>query len=161
MRKNVFGRKFKRDSNERKALFKSLLSNLVINGRIETTHEKAKAIKAQADKLVTKSRKEKILAKRLLEKDLFAPAISKMMNEIAPRFKNRNGGYTRIVKIGNRFADNAPSAIIEWVEGEEIVSVPAVIKAKKTPVKKAAVKKVAPKAKKEVKPKKVAKKIKK
>ena len=134
MRKNVFGRKFKRDRNERKALFKGLLTSLVINGRVKTTHEKAKAIKSDADKLITKARKEPVLAKRLLERDLMPQAIDKLMVEIAPKFKNRNGGYTRIIKLGNRFSDNASTAILEWVEGEEVI-LPAKNVAKKEVVK--------------------------
>jgi large subunit ribosomal protein L17 len=122
MRKNVYGRKFKRDKDERKALFKTLLTSLVLNGRIKTTTQKAKAIKPDADKLITKARKESILAKRLLERDLLPSAIEKLMKEIAPRFANRKGGYTRIIKLGNRFSDNASTAILEWVEMEEIVT---------------------------------------
>ena len=120
MRKNVYGRKFSRDKNERQALFKGLLSALVLKGRIETTLQKAKAIKPSADKLITKARKGGSLAKRLLEKDLVPPAIDKLMKEVAPRFAKRSGGYTRIIKLGTRFSDNASTALIEWVEQENI-----------------------------------------
>lgn len=120
MRKNVFGRQFSRDRNERQALFKGLLSSLVLEGRIETTLEKAKAIKPSADKLVSKSRKSGSLAKRLLEQELFPAAVEKMLTAVAPRFAKRSGGYTRIIRIGRRFGDAAPKAIIEWVEGEAI-----------------------------------------
>jgi large subunit ribosomal protein L17 len=157
MRKNVYGRKFSRDINERKALFKGLLTHLVLNGRIETTHQKAKAIKGDADRMVKKAGKEGQNARRLLEQDLFPNAIDKMINDIAPRFKNRPGGYTRIIKVGNRFADNGAKAIIEWVEMENITAA-APIKADKnvkTPKK-------APVAKKQVKekPKKTVGKVK-
>lgn len=118
MRKNVFGRQFSRDRNERKALFKGLLSALVMNGRIETTLEKAKAIRPSADRLITKARRESLLARRLLEQDLIPVAVEKLMNEIAPRFSKRSGGYTRIIKLGRRFSDKASTAFIEWVEGE-------------------------------------------
>lgn len=121
MRKNVYGRQFSRDKNERKALFKGLLSALVMNGRIKTSMQKAKAIKPTADKLITKARKESVLAKRLLEQDLLPSAVEKLMSEIAPRFSKRNGGYTRIIRLGTRFGDNASTALLEWVEGEEIV----------------------------------------
>ena len=120
MRKNVYGRKFSRDKNERQALFKGLLSALVLKGRIETTLQKAKAIKPSADKLITKARKGDNLAKRLLEKDLVPPAIDKLMKEVAQRFAKRSGGYTRIIKLGTRFSDNASTALIEWVEQENI-----------------------------------------
>ncbi|MBI2031410.1 MAG: 50S ribosomal protein L17 [Candidatus Levybacteria bacterium] len=123
MKKNVFGRKFKRDVKERKALFKSLLSSLVLNERIKTTEAKAKAIKAEADKLISKARREKKLAQRLLSVHLYPEAVEKVISEIAPRFENRKGGYVRIVKLGERLSDNARMAIMEWVEKKVIKSV--------------------------------------
>ena len=114
MRKNVFGRQFKRDKNQRKALFKGLLSALVLHERIKTTHAKAKAIKADADKLVTKAKKGGIVAYKALEPDLPHDAVKKLIDEIAPRFADRQGGYTRITKIGTRGKDNASMAMMEW-----------------------------------------------
>lgn len=121
MKKNVFGRKFKRDIKKRKALFKSLLSALVLNERITTTEAKAKAIKAEADKLISKARKEEKLARKLLSVHLYPEAIEKLISEIALRFKDRNGGYVRIIKMGERLSDNARMAVMEWVEKKEIV----------------------------------------
>jgi len=117
MRKQVFGRHLKRDTNERKALFKGLASSLVMHERIETTEEKAKAIKGHVEKLVTKAKKNNsINAKRLLQAYLTHDALQKMLTDVAPRFVDRPGGYTRILKIGSRFSDNASMAIIEWVD---------------------------------------------
>lgn len=116
MRKKVFGRQFKRDKNERQALFKGLLSSLVLEERIQTTEQKAKAIKGEAEKLVAKAKKEVVLAKKLLSKKLNPKAIEKMISDIALRFDNRNGGYTRIIRIGRRFGDDANMVILEWVE---------------------------------------------
>src|SRR5690242_17444725 len=116
MKKNVFGRQFKRDANERKALFKNLLTSLVLNEQIKTTEAKAKAIKAAADKLITKAKTGGDNAMRLIEKEVNRDAAEKLVAELGTRFKERNGGYTRIVKMGRRVADNAPLAIIEWVE---------------------------------------------
>lgn len=155
MRKNVYGRKFKRDKDERKALFKSLLSELVMHGRIKTTEQKAKAIKPDADRLVTKAKKNSSITKRLLERDLFPEAVAKVISDIGPSFQKRNGGYTRIVRLGKRFSDNASTVILEWVEREAVVA-PKIEKKekvkkeiKKTPVKKSPVKKkeIAPKKK--------------
>ena len=115
MRKQVFGRKFKRDKNERKALFSGLISSMISKGRIETTLEKAKSIQGDVEKLVTKAKKGES-AKRELSKSLKPFEVEKMINQIAPVFKDRNGGYTRIIKTGKRFNDNASTAIIEWVE---------------------------------------------
>jgi len=116
MRKNVFGRRLSRDKNERKALFKNLMSSLVLNESIKTTESKAKAIKGEVDKLVAKARKEEGLAKKLLEQSLFSKAVKKMISDIAPRFNGRNGGYTRIVRLGKRFGDDAQVVLMEWVE---------------------------------------------
>ncbi len=123
MRKNVFGRQLKRDSNERKALFKTLLSSLVMYERIETSEAKAKAIKSDADKLITKAKKGGLHAYRLLEPKLSTEAVKKVVDTIAPRFTDRQGGYTRIIRVGRRLKDNSSQVILEWTEkampGEE------------------------------------------
>lgn len=119
MRKKVFGRQFKRDTDERKGLFKSLINAVVLQERIETTEEKAKAIKGDLEKLVTKVKKYGEKADRFLMPYLTPDAVKKMVSDIAPRFVNRSGGYTRIIKVGNRFGDRAKMAILEWVEKSE------------------------------------------
>jgi len=117
MKKQVFGRQLKRDTNERKALFKGLVSSLIMYERIETTQEKAKAIKGHVEKLVTKANKnDSVQARQLLQAYLTNEALKKLVTDVAPRFSNRPGGYTRIIKIGNRFSDNATMVIMEWVE---------------------------------------------
>ena len=160
MRKKVFGRQFKRDKNERQALFKGLLSSLVLEERIETTEQKAKAIKGEAEKLVAKAKKETVLAKKLLGKKLNPKAIEKMISDVASRFNDRNGGYTRIIKIGRRFGDDANMVILEWVEkGSKLVKKEKKIKVKKTALKKTEDKKAVKKpVKKEKKTKKESKK---
>ncbi len=116
MKKRIFGRKFKRDANERKALFKNLLTSLVIHERIRTSEAKAKAIKSSADKLITSAKKGKA-GTRALESKVNGTVVPKLINDLAPRFAKRNGGYTRIVKVGKkRVADNASMAFIEWTE---------------------------------------------
>jgi large subunit ribosomal protein L17 len=128
MRKNVFGRQLKRDTNERKALFKGLASSLVIYERIQTTEEKAKAVRPLVEKLVTKARVGDSHAHSLLQPYLNAQALKKMLADIGPRFKDRPGGYTRIIKMGPRLQDNASVVILEWVEKPTIK---AVVPAKK------------------------------
>ena len=115
MKKKVFGRQLKRDSNERKALFKGLMSSLVLHGRIQTTQEKAKSIKGQIEKLVTRARKGNGVFNSL-QKYLTTPSIKKLIEEVAPHFQNRPGGYTRIIRLGERFSDNASMVVLEWVE---------------------------------------------
>lgn len=122
MRKNVFGRQLKRDANERKALFKGLMSSLVLKERIKTTEEKAKAIKGQIEKLVTKAKKRGKNVRNLFGKDLMPDAIEKLINEVAPRFEKRPGGYTRIIKLGRRFSDNANMVVLEWTESAGVQS---------------------------------------
>ncbi|CAN5159331.1 hypothetical protein BH09PAT1_BH09PAT1_8460 [soil metagenome] len=130
MKKQVFGRQLKRDTNERKALFKGLVSSLIMYERIETTEEKAKSIKGLAEKIVTKAKKNNNAhARTLIQAYLTNEALQKMLTDIAPRFIDRPGGYTRILKIGNRFNDNASMVIMEWVEKSTKVKI---VPAKKT-----------------------------
>jgi len=121
MRKQVFGRHLKRDTNERKALFKGLASSLVMHERIETTEEKAKSIKGLVEKMVTRANRDNgAQARLILQAYLTNDALAKMFSDIAPRFVNRPGGYTRIIKIGNRFSDDASMVIMEWVEKNNV-----------------------------------------
>ena len=116
MRKNVFGRQFSRDTNQRKSLFKSLISSLILDESIKTTLEKAKAIKGDVDKLINKAKRGDVrLATQLLQRSLGIAAMEKVIKELAPRLKDRTSGYTRIIKLGRRFSDNAPMVIMEWV----------------------------------------------
>jgi large subunit ribosomal protein L17 len=154
MRKNVFGRKFKRTSNQRKGLFRSLMYAMILNGRIKTTEAKAKSIKGALEKLVTKAKNKGEGARNDLMRDLVQhDMVDKLITNIAPRFATRPGGYTRILRVGSRRKDNTAMVLLEWVDGEiitgEVVSVVVpkkdkkVVKEKpakeeKKPVKKAA-----------------------
>ena len=149
MKKNVFGRKLSRRKNERRALFTSLMNALVMEERIITTEAKAKAIRADVEKLITKAKEGSNAAKLILKKSLSQKAFDKILKEVAPRFANKQGGYVRLIKSGKRFGDDAPTVVMEWTEvAQAIVPVQTekTVKAVK-PVKKAVVKKVAPKKK--------------
>ncbi len=122
MRKNVFGRQLKRDKNERKALFKGLISSLVLHGRIKTTEEKAKAIKGQIDKIITRAKKDKTGINSKLERYLTNDAFKKLISEVAPSLTSRNSGYTRIIRLGERFSDAASTVILEWVDYDQVKS---------------------------------------
>ena len=111
MKKNVFGRKLKRDTGERTALFKSLMSSLILKESIKTTAAKAKAIRPEIEKLVTKAKKVEKGSAAVLHKSL----------SVGPRLAKRNGGYTRIIKLGERFGDNAPYVMMELVEKAEVI----------------------------------------
>ena len=134
MKKNVFGRKLSRDKNERHALFISLMSALVMEERIITTEAKAKAIRADVEKLITKAKDGSNAAKLVLKKSLSQSAFDKILKEIGPRFASKQGGYVRLIKSGKRFGDDAPTVVMEWTEQASAI-VPVV--AEKPAVKKA------------------------
>ncbi|MCI5583313.1 MAG: 50S ribosomal protein L17 [Anaeroplasma sp.] len=115
--------RLRRSSDARKALLRDLVTDLILNGQIETTVTKAKELKRIADKMVTLGKANTLHARRQaaafvrFEKDEEGNfAIQKLFNEIAPKFVDRNGGYTRVIKTGFRRGDAAPMAIISWVE---------------------------------------------
>ena len=115
--------RLRRSSSQRKALLRDLVTDLILNGSIETTVTKAKELKRLADKMVTLGKANTLASRRQaaslirFEKDEEGNyAVQKLFNEIAPKFANRNGGYTRVIKTGFRRGDSAPMAIISWVE---------------------------------------------
>jgi large subunit ribosomal protein L17 len=113
--------KLGRRSDNRKALIRDLATQLFLHGRIETSVTKAKVIKSVADKLITLAKKGDLASIRLAGatvRDLSIDnqtALQKLFNEYGPKYQTRNGGYTRIYRIGNRLGDAAPMAIIELV----------------------------------------------
>ena len=152
MRHHNSGRKFDRNTSSRKAMFRNLAANLILNEKIETTDAKAKELRRVAEKLITKAKRlgeagftpfekltEKDKAKRLATKRILSAylprwgtrteaggtetkkvdLVEKVLVDLAKRFATRPGGYTRIIKLGERRGDNAPMAIIELVSGGE------------------------------------------
>jgi large subunit ribosomal protein L17 len=122
MRHNVAGRKLNRSSAQRRALFKNLVTELFRHRRITTTDAKARAVRAEAEKLIT-------VAKRSLDKESDVherrqvlrtvsdkEVLRELFETIAPQYKNRPGGYTRLIKLGPRQGDAAPMVILELVE---------------------------------------------
>jgi large subunit ribosomal protein L17 len=125
MRHRIAGRILSRDAGHRKALFRNLIRELYIHERITTTEAKARAIRADAEKLITKAKRSlvdggnRVHAQRLVVSYLNDKTVAKKVFDVlAPRYSARNGGYTRIVKIGKRQGDAADMAIIELVDGE-------------------------------------------
>ena len=117
MRKRIFGRRLKRDTNERKALFSSLIHGLILHGKISTTEAKAKAIRGDVDKLITIAKTRGDDARRQLMKKLVNErATDKILAEIAPKFADRAGGYTRILRKGSRIKDGASMVYMSWTE---------------------------------------------
>ena len=174
MRHQNAGRKFDRNTSSRKAMFRNLAANLILNEKIETTDAKAKELRRVAERLITKAIRlgeaaytpqdklsEADKGKRLATKRLLAAylprwgtrtekggettkidLVEKVLLDLAKRFKARPGGYTRIIKLGQRRGDNAPLALIEFVDQAAPVEGEAgEKKAKKAPKKAAASKK--------------------
>jgi large subunit ribosomal protein L17 len=112
----MFYRKLGRDSSARKALFRSILTSFFAHGRIETTDMKAKEASKLAAKMITLAKKGDLHARRqalsfLMDEDV----VKKLFDEIGPKYKDRQGGYTRIMKLGPRRGDAAPMSILELV----------------------------------------------
>lgn len=105
-----------RESAPRKALMRNLATSLVIHGSVKTTAAKAKALRTVIEPIITRARRGNMLDRALIAKALFTKiAVKKMMQEIGPMYKDRNGGYTRITKLGIRSNDAAEMAVIEFV----------------------------------------------
>ena len=110
-------RKLSRKSAERKALLKSLMIALFENDRIETTEAKAKEVRRSAEKLITTAKDDTQHARKKVMQVLNdKAAVTRLFAEVAPRFEERPGGYTRILKLGPRRGDGAPMVILELVE---------------------------------------------
>ena len=107
-------RKFARQRNQRKALYKALATALIEHGKIKTTVAKAKSLSRYADQLVTKAKKGGLPAQRLIREDIGEKATKKLMTDIGPKFKDRNGGYTKVLRLGRRISDGAEMAQIEF-----------------------------------------------
>lgn len=109
-------RKLGRDSSARKALFRSVLTSFFRHGRIETTEAKAKEVSGLADQLITLAKRGDLAARRAAIARLYdEDVVRKLFDEIADKYKDRQGGYTRILKLGPRRGDAAPMALLELV----------------------------------------------
>lgn len=126
MRHRVAGRRLKRDSGHRRLLYRNLITELFRHERIRTTEAKAKAIRARAEKLITAAKvgavrqeageydahQHRLVAAVVTDKAI----VKKLFDEIAPRYKTRPGGYTRLLKLGPRKGDGASMVLLELVE---------------------------------------------
>ena len=117
MRHGMANKKLNRTSEHRKALLMNMLNSLIKYEQIKTTLPKAKFLKPQADKIITLGKKDSLQTTRLLVSKLQnSQSANKVKKTLSKRYEKRNGGYTRIVKAGFRYGDNAPMAIIEFVD---------------------------------------------
>lgn len=128
-------KKLNRTSEHRKALLKNMLNSLIKYEQIKTTLPKAKFLKPQADKIITLGKKETLQTTKMLVSQLQdIKSANKVKKTLSKRYEKRNGGYTRIIKAGFRYGDNAPMAIIEFVDRD--VEAKRVDKPKKRQIKK-------------------------
>ncbi len=122
MRHGSLGRRFNRDSAHRQAMFSNMAAALIKHEQIVTTLPKAKDLKRVIDKYITLAKRgdlnsRRLAAARLRDEDM----VKKLFDVLAPRYKNRSGGYSRVLKAGFRYGDSAPRAVIELVDRDESV----------------------------------------
>ena len=135
MRHGMANKKLNRTSEHRKALLKNMLNSLIKYEQIKTTLPKAKFLKPQADKIITLGKKETLQTTKMLVSQLQdIKSANKVKKKLSKRYEKRNGGYTRIIRAGFRYGDNAPMAIIEFVDRD--VEAKRIDKPKKIQIKK-------------------------
>jgi len=134
MRHGMSNKKLNRTSEHRKALLKNMLNSLIKYEQIKTTLPKAKFLRPQAEKIITLGKKDTLqTTKKLISQLQDLKAANKVKKTLSKRFDKRKGGYTRIIKAGFRYGDNAPMAIIEFVDRD--VEAKKIDKKKKDPKK--------------------------
>ena len=123
MRHNVKGRKLKRTASHRAALLNSLATSLLKHKRIKTTEAKAKETRTFVEKLITKAKKNDLHVRRQVMSSINDKEVVKeLFGEIIPKIGERPGGYTRVIKLGNRIGDAAPMAILELVDYNDVAN---------------------------------------
>ena len=134
MRHGFANKKLNRTSEHRKALLKNMLNSLIKYEQIKTTLPKAKFLRPQAENLITLGKKDNLqTTKKLVSQLQDIKSANKVKKTLSKRYEKRNGGYTRIIKAGFRYGDNAPMAIIEFVDRD--IEAKKIDKKKKTPSK--------------------------
>ncbi len=120
MRHQVAGRHLGRNTAQRKALFRGLITDLFRHERITTTEAKAKAVRGEAEKLISLAKRGDVHARRMVNKTVLdKKVLGKVFDKLGPRYKERPGGYTRMFKLGPRQGDAAEMVILELVDREE------------------------------------------
>ena len=122
MRHKYSGRKFNRTSSHRAAMFKNMMASLFEHEEIKTTVPKAKELRGFVERLITISKVDTVAKRRIVFSRIRSKeAVAKLFNELGPRFKERPGGYLRVLKCGYRAGDKAPMAIVQLVDKKEEV----------------------------------------
>lgn len=115
MRHGVAGRRFGRNSSHKRALMRNLTTSLILHERIQTTDTKAKELRSVVEKMITLGKRGDLHARRLAASFVIGKDAVQKLFEIAPRYTETRGGYTRIIKVGRRLGDAAPISIIELI----------------------------------------------
>jgi len=116
MKKRVEGKKLSRAVGHRKALKRNLMESLIVHGRITTTLPKAQFIRSDVEKLITRAAEDTQANRKIVRLRVFTDAaVTKLFEEVGPKYKERAGGYTRIIKLGKRQGDNTEMAVMELV----------------------------------------------
>lgn len=135
MRHNKAGRRLGRKTSHREAMFRNMVTSLLNHEKITTTDAKAKEIRSVAEKMITLGKRGDLHSMRLAASYIREKSVvTKLFSTIAPRYKERSGGYTRIIKLGIRQGDTAPVSLIELVEEQFIPKAPKQKPAAKVPV---------------------------
>lgn len=117
--------KLGRNRDARKRLIRNMVTSLILEERVRTSLAKAKAVRSRAEKVITKGRNDSVHARRLVARMVYgSEAVKKVFDELGPRYSDRPGGYTRILRLGPRFGDAAEECILELVGGPAAESKP-------------------------------------
>ena len=116
MRKRNKGKALSRPKSQKEALLKSMAGSLFLHGKIKTTAVKAKELRPVAEKFITRAKEANMSDRRLLSGSFAPEILKKLVDDVAPSFKTRNGGYTRIIKLGRRKSDGTTMVIVELVK---------------------------------------------
>ena len=123
MRHKYSGRKLNRTSSHRTAMFKNMMTSLIEHEEIKTTEPKAKELRGFVERLITISKNDTVAKRRIVYSRIRSKeAVAKLFNDLGPRFKQRPGGYLRILKCGYRAGDKAPMAIVQLVDKKQEVT---------------------------------------
>lgn len=115
MRHGCAGKRLGRNTSHKRALMRNLATSLILHERIQTTDSKAREIKSVVEKMITIGKRGDLHARRLAASYIISKEAVRKLFEIAPRFKDKNGGYTRTIKLGRRLGDAAPVSLIELI----------------------------------------------
>ncbi len=115
MKHRIKGRQFKRSKSQRKALLKHLAEAIILQEKITTTTAKAKELSVYVEKLITVAKKQNLASAKAVHSKIADQAAKKLIKDISKKYKERNGGYTRVIKIGERKGDVAEMSVIEFV----------------------------------------------